>query len=213
MIPILKIIIAIAASYLIGSIPSAYIFGRILKNIDIRQFGSGNVGATNAFRVLGVGPGILVLILDSLKGVLAILLISNIFQQTLISQELYYILLGLVAICGHIWTIFLKGKGGKGMATSLGALIGLAIKINGLWLIFIIVICIWILVFLISRFVSLASIVSVATLPIFLIIFKESKELILMAFLLCILVIFRHNSNIYRLLHKKEPRVNIPFLK
>ncbi|MEW6171307.1 MAG: glycerol-3-phosphate 1-O-acyltransferase PlsY [Candidatus Omnitrophota bacterium] len=213
MIPILKIIIAIAASYLIGSIPSAYIFGRILKNIDIRQFGSGNVGATNAFRVLGLGPGIFVLILDSLKGILAILLISNIFQQTLISQELYFILLGLVAVCGHIWTIFLKGKGGKGMATSLGALIGLAIKIKGLWLIFIIVICVWILVFLISRFVSLASIVSVVILPIFLIIFKESKELILMAFFLCVLVIFRHKSNINRLLHKKEPRINLPFLK
>lgn len=213
MTQIIKIIIAIAASYLIGSIPTAYIFGRVLKNIDIRKFGSGNVGATNAFRVLGFTPGIFVLLIDTLKGVLGVILVASFFKQTIISQELYFIILGMGSVCGHIWTIFLKGKGGKGMATSLGALIGLAIKIPSLWIIFISVICVWILVFFITRFVSLASVLSVMILPIFLIIFKESKELISMAFLLCILIVFRHKSNINRLLHKKEPRVKLPFLK
>ena len=97
----LKIILSIIASYLVGSIPTAYLFGR-LKGIDIRQHGSGNVGATNAFRVLGRGVGTIVLLLDILKGVIATALIADIFGLTSI---FYRVVLGLVVVAGHNWTI------------------------------------------------------------------------------------------------------------
>lgn len=111
----LWIIITICASYLLGSIPTAYIFGRLLKGIDIRDFGSGNVGATNALRVLGKPVGITVLIIDILKGVLAVALLGNLLSAkvSFLPPEILRVMSGLCAIAGHNWTIFLNFKGGK----------------------------------------------------------------------------------------------------
>ena len=120
MIPVLKIVFAVIASYLIGAIPTAYIFGRVLKKIDIRQHGSGNVGATNAFRILGKGPGAAVLLIDVLKGAIVTSLVADIFGLT---DPLMRVFLGVVVVCGHNWTVFLNFKGGKGIATSLGVLV------------------------------------------------------------------------------------------
>jgi acyl phosphate:glycerol-3-phosphate acyltransferase len=99
----LSITAAIILSYLVGSLPTAYLFGRVLKGIDIRKSGSGNVGATNAWRVLGKGPGLSVLVIDVFKGVLPVILISRIFSGAipLVPKELFLILLGLSCICGH----------------------------------------------------------------------------------------------------------------
>ena len=120
-----------AAAYIIGSIPTAYIFGRVLKGIDIREYGSGNIGATNVFRVIGKAPGIIVLIIDALKGLICVTYLAAgfLYLAPVTRPELYRILVGLSAIAGHNWTLFLKFKGGKGVAASAGVAIGLIPKI------------------------------------------------------------------------------------
>ena len=127
-------IAALVSSYLIGSIPTAYLFVRFLKGADIRKVGSGNVGATNALRVLGKGPGVLVLLLDIFKGFAAVVFLGNYFvnKPGFLEGHNLLILMGLCCICGHNWTIFLQFKGGKGIATSFGVLLALSIQIHGL---------------------------------------------------------------------------------
>ena len=162
MILLLKGAIAFIVSYLIGSIPTAYIFGRLLKKIDIRKHGSGNVGATNAFRILGKGPGTAVLLIDVFKGAIVTSLVANLFG---LNDPLMRVLLGIVVVCGHNWTIFLNFKGGKGIATSLGVLVGLTIAIASIRPVVLYTFLSWILTFLISGYVSLASIVASVVLP------------------------------------------------
>jgi glycerol-3-phosphate acyltransferase PlsY len=205
----LWIILAIFISYLIGSIPTAYIFGRLLKGIDIRKFGSGNVGATNALRVLGKGPGMAVLILDMLKGFVAVVILADILltRITFVSDEVLRIILGLGCISGHNWTVFLGFKGGKGVATTLGVLFGLSVKIVGLKLILAVILT-WFLVFLVIRIVSIASVLTGVALPLYMLIFKQSKTLIFSGILLCIFIILRHKANLKRFFHGKEPRLS-----
>jgi glycerol-3-phosphate acyltransferase PlsY len=205
----LWIIIGILISYLIGSIPTGYIFGRLLKGIDIRKFGSGNVGATNALRVLGKPAGIAVLVLDILKGFVVVFFLGNIIvaRITGIPDITTRLLLGLSCICGHNWTIFLKFKGGKGVATTLGVLLGLAVKTAGIKVVFAMVIITWLVVFIITRIVSLASILSGITLPVYMFLFKQPRILIYTSTLLCIFIILRHKSNLKRLFQGKEPRL------
>ena len=202
-------IIALLASYLLGSIPTAYLFGRVLKGIDIRKVGSGNVGATNAMRALGRGPGIMVLLLDILKGFAAVVLLANYFsaKPVLWQGQNLRIIMGLCCICGHNWTIFLRFKGGKGIATSFGILLGLALKIEGLNIVIGILILTWLLVFFIWRIVSLASIISAALLPLTCFFFKQPRLLILVSAILSVFVIIRHKSNLSRLFKGKEERL------
>jgi len=203
------IIAGIVISYLIGSIPTAYIFGRLLKGIDIRKFGSGNVGATNALRVLGKPAGIAVLGLDILKGFVAVFFLGNIIvaRITGISDITARVLLGFCCICGHNWTIFLRFKGGKGMAATLGVLLGLAVKAAGIRTIFALVILTWLAVFIITRIVSLASILSGIALPAYMFLFKQPRILIYSTVLLSVFIILRHKSNLKRLVQGKEPRL------
>jgi glycerol-3-phosphate acyltransferase PlsY len=204
----LWIILAIIISYLFGSIPTAYIFGRIIKGADIRKFGSGNVGATNALRLLGKGWGVAVLVLDILKGFLPVLLLPGIIgTKTNIPLEAFCIIVGVSCICGHNWTIFLNFKGGKGVATTLGVLLGLSIKIAGLKVILGIAILVWLAAFLISRTISLASILAALSFPLLTVLFKQSLSLILIFTLLAAFIIFRHKSNIKRILAGKEPKL------
>jgi len=205
----LLIILGILVSYLIGSIPTAYIFGRFLKGIDIRKAGSGNIGATNALRVLGKGPGITVLFIDILKGFLAVTLLGNalVSKSTLISDETLRILLGISCICGHNWTVFLRFKGGKGVATTFGVLLGLSLEIASLKLVLGLVILIWFLTFIIVGIVSIASVLSGITLPIFIITFRLSPTLIFLSILLCAFIILRHRTNLKRVLEGKEKRL------
>jgi len=204
------IVLGILVSYLIGSIPTAYIFGRFLKGIDIRQFGSGNIGATNALRVLGKGAGITVLIFDALKGFITVVFLGNIIMLKITggSDTLTRILLGLSCICGHNWTIFLGFKGGKGMATTLGVILGLGVKIASLKLILALVILIWLVIFILMRIVSLASILAGISLPIFVILFKESGILIYASIILALFIILRHKNNLKRFFQGKEPRLS-----
>jgi len=207
--------IGIVLNYLIGSIPTAYIFGRLLKGIDIRQYGSGNVGATNAMRVLGKGVGITVLALDIVKGFLPLLLMGDFFASGVrLSSEITYIILGVSCICGHNWTIFLNFKGGKGIATTLGVLLALSLKIQGLGLIISLALLTWILVFAINRIVSLASIIAAACLPLYMVLLNRNFDpaqrltLITAGILLSIFTIYRHKPNIQRLMEGKEKRID-----
>ncbi len=206
----MSLILGLLSSYLIGSIPTAFLLGKLTKGIDIRKHGSGNVGATNAFRVLGPYIGITVLVLDSLKGVIPTVIIADsiLTQNPSFNSTILRIILGIAAVLGHSWTVFLQFKGGKGMATSLGVLIGLSLKIATLKYILVLEIAIWLVVFLISRIVSLASIVSAILFPAFFILFKQDSALVIMSFLFAALALIRHKPNIYRLLQRKEPRLN-----
>jgi glycerol-3-phosphate acyltransferase PlsY len=202
-------IAALLASYLLGSIPTAYLLGKILKGIDIRKVGSGNVGATNALRVLGKSAGITVLLIDILKGFIAVTLIADFFvnKPVLWQAQNLRIIMGLCCICGHNWTIFLQFKGGKGIATSFGVLLGLAMKVPGLNIVIGLIILSWFLVFFSFRMVSLASIMAALVLPISCFFFKQPFLLIWLSLLLCILVIIRHKSNLIRIIQGKEPRL------
>lgn len=205
----LWIIAALLASYLLGSIPTAYLFGRVLKGIDIRKVGSGNVGATNAMRALGKGPGITVLVLDILKGLIAVIFLADYFvdKSSLLQAQNLAILMGLSCICGHNWSVFLQFKGGKGIAASFGVLLGLSLKIPGLNIVLGLIILTWFIVFISFRMVSLASISAAIALPIFSFLFNLTFGLILVSLLLCIFVIIRHKTNLERIFYGKEPRL------
>ena len=206
----MKLVLALWISYFLGAIPTAYIAGRMLKDIDIRKHGSGNVGATNVFRVLGQGPGIVVLVLDILKGVVAVTLVGDIFT---LNQVWHRVLLALVAVIGHNWTIFLDFKGGKGIATSLGALIGLTIKIAAIRPVLLFTLLVWLAVFLLTGFVSLASIVAAVFLPIVMALTNQTFPLVVLGAILCVFVVARHRPNIKRLWAGEESRVPLPFHK
>lgn len=206
----LWIITGIIISYLVGSLPTAYLFGRLLKGIDIRKHGSGNVGATNALRVLGRGPGLTVLLLDVLKGFMPVFFLGNILSSkaAFISNEALLIILGISCICGHNWTVFLNFKGGKGVATTLGVLIALSAKIAGLKLVLFLLILTWLLVFFVSRIVSFASVTVAAALPIYSILFKQSRLIVFSSLLFSIFVILRHRTNIKRIIDGKEKQAS-----
>jgi len=203
----LLITTGIIISYLIGSIPTAYIFARVLKGIDIRKHGSGNVGATNALRVLGKKAGITVLLLDVLKGVLAVLLVEAFLPCLSFDPLLLRLVFGLSCIIGHNWTVFLRFKGGKGMATTLGVLIGLAVKTSGLGWILVMLILTWLLIFVLFRIVSLASIFSALALPVYVLFFRQPLAINITAFVLMGFVIVRHKPNLVRLMQGKEQRL------
>ncbi|PIP18858.1 MAG: acyl-phosphate glycerol 3-phosphate acyltransferase [Candidatus Omnitrophica bacterium CG08_land_8_20_14_0_20_41_16] len=206
----LWIILAIIISYFIGSIPTAYIFGWVIKGADIRKFGSGNVGATNALRLLGKGWGMAILVLDILKGFLPVILLGDFLvkQFSLTQAQNLFIIIGLSCICGHNWTIFLKFKGGKGVATTLGVLLGLTLKIPGLNIVLGFTALVWFASFLALRIISLSSILAALSFPLFTILFRQSAMVVLAGILLSIFIILRHKSNIKRLLEGKENRIS-----
>jgi glycerol-3-phosphate acyltransferase PlsY len=205
----LLILIAITASYLIGSIPTAYIFCRLLKGIDIRTVGSGNVGATNALRVLGKRWGILVLLLDILKGFLPVFFLGNFLQPsiTALSNEQLRFIIGLGCISGHNWTLFLRFRGGKGVATTIGVLIGLAFSIPELNIVLGFLSLTWFLTFVFTRIVSISSIIAAISLPVLAAFLRQSAFIVFASIVLALFVVVRHKTNIARLLQGKEPRL------
>lgn len=194
---------AIASAYLIGSLPTSYIFARALKGIDIRQAGSGNVGATNTFRVVGKLPGILTLIIDILKGVFAVTIAAEYFYTCSgsIDHDLYRCAMGFAAMCGHVWPIWLKFKGGKGIATTLGIVGAISPDV------FVLSGILWILVFSMTNFVSLASIVLVVTFPIFAVIIGKPISIVLLLIGICLITTYRHKDNISRLIKGNENKI------
>jgi len=193
-------ILIFVISYILGSIPFGFITARLIKGIDIRKCGSGNIGATNVARVIGRKWGLLVFILDFLKGMVPIIVVLSLYPGY---SNRFYIGMALAAIAGHNWSIFLFFKGGKGVATSIGTLFGLCFKYPGLIMPIGVAVAIWIIIFLIYRKVSLASIVASFG---FLIaaIFSLTNEFKVVSFIIFILIVIRHKKNISNLLNKKE---------
>lgn len=185
------------ASYLLGSIPTGYLFAKA-KGIDIRTVGSGNIGATNAFRVLGKSVGITVLLIDALKGYTACRFIA--FGPGAPS-EAHQMIAGLFAILGHNYTCWLRFKGGKGIATSAGVLLALAPA--G----FAIALTTFVVVLAMSRYVSLSSIVAAVVLPIGVWLAGGTTRLIALTTLLGAMAIYKHRTNIRRLLAGTESRI------
>jgi glycerol-3-phosphate acyltransferase PlsY len=199
---------ALIISYLLGSIPTGYLFAK-MKGVDIRKVGSGNVGATNAMRVLGKKAGAVVLLVDILKGFLAVIVIGDFMSARLsfTQAQNLRIIIGLCCICGHNWNIFLNFRGGKGIATSFGVLLGLSLRFPGLGLIIGILVLVWLGVFMVWRIVSLASLTASTALPVCAIIFKQPFLMVFVSLLLCLFVFIRHKSNLLRLIYGTEPRL------
>ena len=193
----MKIALIIISCYLLGSIPFGYIVGKLFKKVDIRELGSGNIGATNVFRILGPSLASLVLIGDIGKGILSIYLV----QYLNIDNLLIITIAGLAVICGHDWSLFLGFKGGKGIATTFGVVFALNPTISILALI------IWGVVLITTRYVSLSSIFAVISIFIFSILFKQPYEYIIFSAMIMILGIFKHKENIKRLKSKKERKI------
>ena len=196
------IVIAVAA-YLLGSIPTGYLVARA-KGIDIRTVGSGNIGATNAFRILGKPAGILVLAVDGLKGFAASSWLADFVIQLFAVApgqiENLRIVAGIAAVLGHNFTCWLKFKGGKGIATSAGVFFALAPLAAG------IAVVTWIVTAVLTRYVSIASIAAAVALPTAVWLTKDSLFLGIVTTALGLLAIFKHRGNIQRLLNGTEQR-------
>jgi acyl phosphate:glycerol-3-phosphate acyltransferase len=208
MLPLVSWILIASTTYLIGSVPTGYLVGR-WHHMDIRQHGSGNIGATNVLRVLGKGWGYLVFAADALKGLVGVK-VGALLAAVLAGGELGVTLGGIIGavscILGHNYPVWLRFKGGKGVATSAGVLLGLfpLLTIS-------LVLLIWLVVFYASRYVSLASIAAALALPlvVFMILPRGRADFLWLfgfAFLITVLAIWRHRSNIGRLVQGTESR-------
>ncbi|MCK5450179.1 MAG: glycerol-3-phosphate 1-O-acyltransferase PlsY, partial [Candidatus Omnitrophica bacterium] len=180
--------------------------GKVLKGIDIRKHGSGNVGATNIFRTVGKIPGIIVLLIDAFKGIFVVTFlpgfICQLFPEVQItSLSSFYIFFGAAAIAGHIWTCFLGFKGGKGVATTAGVMGGLSPVIFG------VAICVWIIVLSLCKYVSVASITAAVTLPICAVLMGKDIRFIVFMGLLSLVGVYSHRANIRRLIQGSENKI------
>ncbi|MCM8786473.1 MAG: glycerol-3-phosphate 1-O-acyltransferase PlsY [Candidatus Omnitrophica bacterium] len=201
----MQIFILCLISYILGSIPFGFVIAYFVKKIDIRNFGSGNIGATNVTRVIGKFWGIVVFVLDFLKAFFPIIFAKS-FLKTTSFDSYIFIFMALFSVLGHNWPIFLKFKGGKGVATSFGAMVALSFIFAKLWIAISIGIISWLVVFFIWRYVSLASILAAIIFFISTLVFLKDIEIKIFSFLLLILVIWRHKKNIKNLIIKEEYR-------
>ncbi|QOR76246.1 MAG: glycerol-3-phosphate 1-O-acyltransferase PlsY [Thermoflavifilum sp.] len=199
----------IILAYLIGSISNAVWISRRFFHIDIREYGSGNAGATNTFRVLGPRAGTVVMILDMLKGVIAVELVHLIpyYNQPEHAAQMmnFQLALGLAAVMGHIFPIWADFRGGKGVAT----LFGMVLAIQP-----VVALCcvgVFVLVLFLTRYVSLSSILAAIAFPLLILFIFKSGAFVyrLFAIIIALLVIFTHQKNIQRLLHGRENRVSL----
>lgn len=195
----------ILLAYLLGSIPTAVWVGKSWYAIDVREYGSKNAGATNTFRVLGKKPGIIVLIIDIIKGAIASLLPFYFYTGTTDQVVNLQIITSIVAVVGHVFPCFANFKGGKGVATSLGVIIGLHPAAAGICM------AVFLLVFLTSHYVSLGAMIGAITFPlsIVFVFHTHSFWLIVFAHVLAILVILAHRKNIQRLLKGEESKMRV----
>jgi glycerol-3-phosphate acyltransferase PlsY len=184
----------ILGAYLLGSIPTGLLLGK-LYGIDVRKEGSGNIGATNLYRTVGRKVGIMTLIGDCLKGLLPVVLA---WKLGLLEPMQAWI--GLAAFCGHVFSVFLLFKGGKGVATALGVFLALSpLAVLGALAVFILLVAIW-------RYISLGSIVAAAVMPLIIFFRPHSNELLIATALISAIVIIKHHTNISRLMAGTESK-------
>ena len=202
------IAIGIVGAYLLGSLPSSVWVGQAYYGIDVRDFGSGNAGATNTFRVLGAKAGIFVMALDIFKGLTAVTLATVLMQLGFIPEPqliLFKLVFGISAVLGHIFPIYVGFKGGKGVAT----LLGMVLSINPV--VAAICVAVFMIVLLISRYVSLSSIISTIAFPVTLRLTNiqpNDEILVIFGLVFSIAVIFTHKKNILRILNGTENKAN-----
>ena len=200
-------ILLMVISYILGSVPNALWIGKVFKGIDIREHGSRNTGSTNAARVLGAKLGILTLILDVSKGLvptlMAILLKADFFENLTRISNLDYVLVGICAILGHVFSIFMNFKGGKAVATTLGVFLILVPKA------ILFVAIVFFVVFTVSRYVSLSSVLAAISLPIFIYFLYQQTIYVILGILIAILIAVKHRSNIERLKNGTESKFSL----
>ncbi|MBA4603701.1 glycerol-3-phosphate 1-O-acyltransferase PlsY [Thermoactinomyces sp. AMNI-1] len=190
--------ISILISYLLGSISFSYLFTRWLKGVDIRNYGSGNAGATNTLRVLGTGPAAIVFVLDALKGVASVG-IGNWMSH---GDHIMMVVCGIAAVVGHNWPVFLRFRGGKGIATTVGVAASCffgATLISGI---------LAILFIAVTRYVSLGSLVLTIFIPIVMWIMNYSGLMIGLMLIITAMAILRHKQNISNLIHGTERKIH-----
>jgi acyl phosphate:glycerol-3-phosphate acyltransferase len=193
--------------YLLGSIPTGYLAGRI-AGVDIRKTGSGNIGATNVVRTLGKRYGYPVFAIDVLKGLTAVIISTALARHldlTPRGMQIFGITAGVCCVLGHSFTVWLKFKGGKGVATSIGVIFGLTP------LAALIVIGVWIVTFELTRYVSVASMIAAAALPIAVVLLSrhvqsDNAVLVYFSVFLTAVIVLRHRANLVRLIRGTEPR-------
>lgn len=195
----MKAVLAFTACYLMGAVPFGLIIGKLTKGIDIRQFGSGNIGASNVLRTLGTGPALLVFALDTGKGLAAVLLCSY------LGLSEYYVVVGaLLSVLGHTFSPFLKFQGGKGVATSLGAVVGLN------WLIAAIALGLWAVIVGITRYISVASLIATVSVPLQMVFWKSMDvhpAYQMLAGVAALAIVIKHRPNVKRLFAGTEPKI------
>lgn len=187
----------IVLSYFIGAVPTGLLLVRLLKGMDIRRLGSGNIGAVNVLRVAGAGTAVAVLAVDILKGIVPTLLASRVG----FSSPWLVVLCGLAAIAGHNWSVFLGFHGGKGIATSYGVLLGMsqpAAALAGV---------VWVAVVAVTRYSSLGSLLAVASVPFALWWLHQPTEYVYFGIIAAVFAIYRHRGNIQRLVAGRELRI------
>ncbi len=199
-------------AYLMGSIPFAILVGRKFYGIDVREHGSGNAGATNVFRVLGKGPGTVVLLLDILKGFFAVQLAYLMLKAgggagAVVQMESYFspVIFGILAVVGHMLPVFAKFKGGKGVATLFGMIIALDPRVAGLGLL------VFVIVNIITGYVSVGSMVAGLSIPVLIVGVFGYRDLSVVVFSLAVavLVVYTHRKNIKRLMAGEEMKSRI----
>jgi glycerol-3-phosphate acyltransferase PlsY len=193
----MKYLLVSVIAYLLGNFATAYVVAKAAGKIDIRKFGSGNAGSTNVLRVLGVKAAILVFAGDVLKGVAAVII------GRYLAGSNGALLAGILVVIGHNWPIVLGGKGGKGIATTIGVMLA----IDPLIVLFIVVI--GVIIIAVTRYVSLASVTGVIIFPISMIVANKPLEYIIFSLILCGMALFKHWSNIGRLMHGTESKIGL----
>lgn len=206
-------LVFVIIAYLLGSLPTAVWLGEAYFGVDIRQHGSGNAGATNTFRVLGKKAGTIVMLVDILKGWTATSLANILYLSDFIHEEqlfYYQLMLGVVAVVGHVFPVYVKFKGGKGVATLLGMVLAIQTEVA--------LVCalVFLIVLVISKYVSLGSMLASLAFPLLLMlpIFKPNDPaLIIFGFAIFAVVVLTHQKNIRRLLKGEESKANIQIKK
>lgn len=198
-----RIVLSILTSYMLGAVPFSYIMGRLLRGIDLREHGSGNLGAANTFRVLGSRAAVPVLLADIGKGFLAVRLVP-VFG---LEAQVFVLLAALIVILGHNYSVFLRFSGGKGVGTTTGAFLAMAPVAVGICF------ALWVIVLAISRVVSVASMTAAVMLPVSVVLSEElfgrdlHPSILYLAVLVTVIVIYKHRSNIRRLREGTERKI------
>jgi glycerol-3-phosphate acyltransferase PlsY len=197
--------LCVAGSYLIGAIPFSYLAGRLLKGIDLRGHGSGNLGASNTFRILGTAPGVVVLMLDIAKGFVPVYVAGRLAGSHGLAVHWLVLACAFAAVVGHMYSVYLRFAGGKGIATAAGAFLALQpYAVLGAFVV-------WLIVFLRWRIMSLATLNAAATLPAFVYLsgrlglWHKHWSYTAVSAALVVVIFYRHRSNIHRLAAGTEP--------